>query len=169
MKKFETLTFKGMEVHTGGVMPERNAVAPDFTAVAGDLSEVSLRSLKGRRVLLNIFPSLDTDVCATSVRKFNAKAAGLDNVTVLAVSMDLPFAQGRFCTVEGIAGVKPLSLFRSTDFAAGYGLILADGPLKGLAARAVIVLDEEQRVVYEQLVPEITEEPDYEAALAVLG
>lgn len=168
MKQFETVTFKGTEVHTGGVMPVRGAVAPDFTAVAGDLSELSLRSLEGRRVVLNIFPSLDTGVCATSVRKFNAKAAGLENVTVLAVSMDLPFAQGRFCTAEGIENVKPVSVFRSTDFAAGYGLILADGLLKGLAARAVIVLDEKQHIVYEQLVPEITEEPDYDAALAVL-
>lgn len=168
MKQFETVTFKGMEVHTNGVMPARGTVAPDFTAVAGDLSELSLGSLKGRRVVLNIFPSLDTDVCATSVRKFNAKAAGLENVTVLAVSMDLPFAQGRFCTTEGIVNVKPVSLFRSADFAANYGLMLADGPLKGLAARAVIIIDEGQKILYEQLVPEITEEPDYDAALAVL-
>lgn len=168
MKHFETVTFKGMEVHTNGVMPEKGTVAPDFTAVGGDLSELSLRSLKGTRVVLNIFPSLDTAVCATSVRKFNTMAAGMENVVVLAVSMDLPFAQGRFCTTEGIERVRPLSLFRSDDFAANYGLVLADGPLKGLAARAVIVLDEDQTIIYGQLVPEITDEPDYDAALAVL-
>lgn len=155
-------------MHTNGVMPQKGEVAPDFTAVGGDLSEQSLSGLKGKRVVMSIFPSLDTGVCATSVRKFNAKAAGMDNVVVLALSMDLPFAQGRFCTTEGIENVKPLSLFRSVDFAGNYGLVLADGPLKGLTARAVIVTDEEGRILYEQLVPEITDEPDYEAALATL-
>lgn len=168
MKRFETLTFKGADVHTNGMMPAKGSVAPDFTAVAGDLSELSLGSFKGKRVVLNIFPSLDTSVCATSVRKFNTKVAGLENVVVLAVSMDLPFAQGRFCTTEGIENVIPVSLFRSPDFAENYGLILTDGPLKGLAARAVVIIDEEQHIIYEQLVPEITEEPDYDAALSVL-
>lgn len=115
MKQFETVTFKGTAVHTNGMMPQKGEMAPDFTAVAGDLSELSLGSLKGKRVILNIFPSLDTSVCATSVRKFNVKAAHLENVQVLAVSMDLPFAQGRFCTTEGIENVKPVSLFRSKD------------------------------------------------------
>ena len=168
MEQFETVTFKGTAVHTNGVMPQKGEAAPDFTAVAGDLSELSLGSLKGKRVVLNIFPSLDTSVCATSVRKFNVKVAHLENVQVLAVSMDLPFAQGRFCTTEGIENVKPVSLFRSKDFAGHYGLMMVDGPLAGLAARAVIVVDENGKVVYAQLVPEITEEPDYDAALSAL-
>ena len=168
MKQFETVTFKGTAVHTNGVMPQKGEAAPDFTAVAGDLSELSLGSLKGKRVVLNIFPSLDTSVCATSVRKFNVKAAHLENVQVLAVSMDLPFAQGRFCTTEGIENVKPVSLFRSKDFAENYGLMMVDGPLAGLTARAVIIVDENGKVIYAQLVPEITEEPDYDAALSVL-
>ena len=168
MKQFETVTFKGTAVHTNGMMPQKGEMAPDFTAVAGDLSELSLGSLKGKRVILNIFPSLDTSVCATSVRKFNVKAAHLENVQVLAVSMDLPFAQGRFCTTEGIENVKPVSLFRSKDFAGIYGLMMVDGPLAGLTARAVIIVDENGKVIYAQLVPEITEEPDYDAALSAL-
>lgn len=168
MKQFETVTFKGMEVHTNGKMPQVGEKAPEFTAVTGDLSDLSLKSLKGRRVLLNIFPSLDTSVCATSVRKFNEKAARLENVEVLAVSMDLPFAQGRFCSTEGIKNVRPVSLFRSKDFAENYGVVMVDGPLAGLTARAVVVVDENGVVVYKQLVPEITEEPDYDKALSVL-
>ena len=168
MKQFETVTFKGTAVHTNGMMPQKGEMAPDFTAVAGDLSDLSLGSLKGKRVILNIFPSLDTSVCATSVRKFNVKAAHLENVQVLAVSMDLPFAQGRFCTTEGIESVKPVSLFRSKDFAGKYGLMMVDGPLAGLTARAVIIVDENGKVIYAQLVPEITEEPDYDAALSAL-
>ena len=168
MKQFETVTFKGTAVHTNGMMPQKGEMAPDFTAVAGDLSDLSLGSLKGKRVILNIFPSLDTSVCATSVRKFNVKAAHLENVQVLAVSMDLPFAQGRFCTTEGIENVKPVSLFRCKDFAGYYGLMMVDGPLAGLTARAVIIVDENGKVIYAQLVPEITEEPDYDAALSAL-
>ena len=147
MKQFETVTFKGTAVHTNGMMPQKGEMAPDFTAVAGDLSDLSLGSLKGKRVILNIFPSLDTSV---------------------AVSMDLPFAQGRFCTTEGIENVKPVSLFRSKDFAGNYGLMMVDGPLAGLTARAVIIVDENGKVIYAQLVPEITEEPDYDAALSAL-
>lgn len=169
MKTCETVSFKGSEVHTSGLMPELGIQAPELKGVAGDLSEVSLSGLRGKRVVLNIFPSLDTSVCATSVRKFNEKAAGLDNVVVWAVSMDLPFAQSRFCTTEGIGNVHPVSLFRHVPcFSADYGLILADGPLAGLAARAVVIVDENGKIVYEQLVGEITDEPDYEAALAVL-
>ena len=164
----EKTAFNGMTVHTNGNMPKTGENAPDFTAVKNDLSELTLSSLRGKRVVMNIFPSLDTGVCATSVRKFNVKAAQLDNVQVLAVSMDLPFAQGRFCSTEGIEHVKPVSLFRSKDFAENYGLMMTDGPLAGLAARAVIVVDEDGRVAYAQLVPAITEEPDYESALAVL-
>lgn len=168
MGQFETVYFQGAAVHTAGLMPAVGTMAPDFTAVGGDLAEVRLSDFKGRRVVLNIFPSLDTSVCATSVRKFNVRAAGLDNVQVLAVSMDLPFAQGRFCAAEGIANVRPLSLFRSADFVSRYGLVMADGPLAGLTARAVIVVDEDGKIIYGQLVSEITEEPDYDAALAVL-
>lgn len=169
MKSFEKIAFKGSEVHTSGLMPQVGDMAPELTAVAGDLSEVTLGSMRGRRVVLNIFPSLDTSVCATSVRKFNKEAAGLNNVAVWAVSMDLPFAQSRFCTTEGINNVTPVSLFRhAADFAANYGLMQIDGPLAGLAARAVVIVDEDGRIIYRQLVGEITEEPDYAAALAVL-
>ena len=168
MKQFETVTFKGTAVHTNGMMPQKGEMAPDFTAVAGDLSELSLGSLKGKRVILNIFPSLDTSVCATSVRKFNVKAAHLENVQVLAVSMDLPFAQGLSCTTEGIDKVITLSVFRCSCFEDKYGMLLVDGPLKGLLARGVIVVDGAGKVVYEELVPEITTEPNYDAALAAL-
>lgn len=164
----EKVTFLGNEVHTQGSMPVVGQPAPDFTAVKGDLSEIKLSDYRGKKVVLNIFPSLDTDVCATSVRKFNKAAASLEGTVVLAVSMDLPFAQGRFCTAEGIENVVPVSLFRSHDFPASYGLILADGPLAGLAARAVIVVDENGIIRYEELVPEITVEPNYEKALEAL-
>ena len=160
--------FQGNPVLLDGEFVSVGTQAPEFTMVKGDLSTFALSDAKGKFVVLNIFPSLDTSVCATSVRKFNVKADRLDNVQVLAVSMDLPFAQGRFCSTEGIERVKPVSLFRSKDFAENYGLMMTDGPLAGLAARAVIVVDEAGRVAYAQLVPEITEEPDYEAALAVL-
>ena len=150
MKQFETVTFKGTAVHTHGMMPQKGEMAPDFTAVAGDLSDLSLGSLKGKRVILNIFPSLDTSVCATSVRMFNVKAAHLENVQVLAVSMDLPFAQGRFCTTEGIENVKPVSLFRSKDFAGNYALMMLDGPFARLTARAIINVDENDKLIYAQ-------------------
>ena len=168
MGQFETVYFQGVAVRTGGKMPVVGDMAPDFTAVAGDLSEVTLSAYRGKKVVLNIFPSLDTAVCATSVRQFNVRAAGMENVQVLAVSMDLPFAQGRFCSTEGITHVTPLSLFRSADFALHYGLLMADGPLAGLTARAVIVIDEEGKIVYTQLVREITDEPDYDTALSAL-
>lgn len=162
------VTFLGNTVHLQGSIPVVGNLAPDFTAVKGDLSEVKLSDFRGKKVVLNIFPSLDTPVCATSVRKFNQAAATLDNTVVLAVSMDLPFAQGRFCTTEGIENVVPVSVFRSDDFKAAYGLILADGPLAGLAARAVVVVDENGKIVYEELVSEITNEPNYENALAAV-
>lgn len=164
----EKITFLGQEVHTQGSMPAVGQPAPDFTAVKGDLSEVRLSDYRGKKLVLNIFPSLDTAVCAMSVRKFNEAAASLEGTVVLAVSMDLPFAQGRFCTAEGIENVIPVSLFRSHDFPASYGLILADGPLAGLAARAVIVIDENGIIRYEELVQEITMEPDYDKALNAL-
>ena len=162
------ITFKGNEVNTNGSLPAVGAEAPDFKGVKSDLSELHLKELKGKKVVINVFPSLDTAVCAASVRRFNKEAASLPNTVVLAVSKDLPFAQGRFCTTEGIENVKPVSLFRSKDFAGNYGLMMVDGPLAGLTARAVIIVDENGKVIYAQLVPEITEEPDYDAALSAL-
>ncbi|OJU48041.1 MAG: lipid hydroperoxide peroxidase [Bacteroidales bacterium 45-6] len=164
-----TITFKKeLSVSVAGELPAKGTAAPGFTLVKGDLSEVSLADLKGKKVLLNIFPSIDTGVCAASVRKFNKEAAGLDNTLVLAVSVDLPFAAGRFCAAEGIDNVAPASAFRSPEFAQAYGVLMADGPLKGLLARSVVVIDADGKVAYTQLVPEVTEEPNYEAALAAL-
>ena len=164
----ETITFKGQAVHTSGTMPAVGTLAPDFTAVTGNLADLTLARQKGKRVVLNIFPSLDTEVCAMSVRRFNQEAAGMDDTVVLCVSMDLPFAQSRFCVAEGITDVIPVSVFRSKDFNAGYGLRMEDGPLAGLLARAVVVIDREGYIVYRELVKEITHEPDYDAAMRVL-
>ncbi|WP_080904227.1 thiol peroxidase [Parabacteroides sp. Marseille-P3160] len=163
-----TIKFKGTDVHTNGNLPAVGSVAPDFKGVKGDLSEISLSELKGKRVVLNIFPSLDTSVCAASVRRFNKEASSLDNTVVLAISKDLPFASGRFCTAEGITNVTSVSAFRNSSFEDAYGLLLTDGPLKGLLTRSVVVVDEKGKIVYTELVPEITQEPDYEKALAVL-
>jgi thiol peroxidase len=159
------VTLKGSPIHTSGELPAKGARAPGFQLVAGDLKDVSLESFGGKRKVLNIVPSLDTAVCATSTRKFNERASALANTVVLVISADLPFAQKRFCTTEGLANVVPLSMMRSKDFARDYGVLLVDGPLAGLCARAVVVLDEQDRVVHAQLVPEIAQEPDYEAAL----
>lgn len=162
------ITLKGNPIHTSGELPAVGASAPSFTLVKGDLGETGLGDYAGRRVVLNIFPSLDTAVCATSVRTFNAKANGLPNTTVLCVSGDLPFAAKRFCAAEGLENVVPASCFRSPDFGKAYGVSLVDGPLKGLMARSVVVVDEKGKVVYTELVPEIAQEPNYDAALAVL-
>ncbi|GHT27853.1 putative thiol peroxidase [Bacteroidia bacterium] len=162
------INFSGTPVHTNGSLPSKRTIAPDFTGVKNDLSELSLYSLKGKRVILNVFPSLDTAVCAASVRRFNKEAAGLTNTVVLAISKDLPFAQGRFCTAEGIDRVIPLSVFRDSTFENSYSLLLVDGLLKGLLTRAVLVLNEASEIIYSELVPEITTEPKYEAALASL-
>ncbi|MDR0995518.1 MAG: thiol peroxidase [Tannerella sp.] len=162
------IRFQGSPVHTNGSIPPKGEIAPDFTGVKGDLSELSLRSLKGKRVIMNIFPSLDTAVCAASVRRFNKEAVSLSNTVVLAISKDLPFAQGRFCSVEGIDKVIPLSIFRNTEFENRYGLLMTDGPLKGLLARCVIALNEEGVIIYSELVKEITIEPKYEAVIASL-
>ena len=159
------VTLKGNPVNTNGDLPAKGATAPDFKLTNTDLSEVTLADLKGRRIILNIFPSIDTSTCATSVRKFNEKAALLDNAVVLCVSKDLPFAHKRFCGAEGIENVMSLSDFRNADFARRYGVQLEDGPLAGLDARAVVVIDEHGTVVHSELVNEIAEEPDYEAAL----
>lgn len=161
----EKVNARGQEVSTNGNMPAVGAAAPDFTGTDKELKEVSLSSFRGKYVILNIFPSLDTPTCAMSVRHFNEAASALDNTVVLCLSKDLPFAQARFCTVEGIKNVIPLSLFRSESFDQAYGLILTEGPLKDLAARAVLVLDPEGKIVYRQLVKNISDEPDYDRAL----
>ena len=164
----ETTAFKGTPVHTCGKLPQVGSIAPQFTLTRGDLTELRSEELKGRRIVLNIFPSLDTAVCATSVRKFNQLAASLDNTTVVAVSKDLPFAQSRFCTTEGIENLIAASAFRSPEFGKEYGVEMTNGPLACLLARAVVVIDETGRVIYEELVPEITHEPNYEAAINAL-
>lgn len=162
------VTLKGNPINTSGSLPSKGSKAPDFKLVKSDLSHLSLSDLSGKKVILNIFPSLDTDVCATSVRKFNQLAAGRDNTVVLAISKDLPFAHGRFCSTEGINNVVTLSGFRDSGFGKSYGVDLVDGPLAGLYARSVVVTDEKGNVVYTELVPEIVQEPDYDKALAAL-
>ena len=157
--------FKGSHVRVAGEFITAGAEAPAFELVKSDLSPLRLSDLKGKRVVLNIFPSLDTSVCATSVRKFNKLAASLPDTVVVAVSKDLPFAHARFCTTEGIENVVPASDFRASGFDGAYGVLMADGPLAGLLARAVVVIDKAGRVVYTELVPEITEEPDYDKAV----
>lgn len=163
-----TITFQGAPVSTAGELPAAGDMGPDFITVRNDLSERKLGDLKGKKVVLNIFPSLDTGVCAMSVRKFNEMAAKRPGVAVLCISKDLPFAQSRFCGAEGIDKVETVSVFRSDSFEKGYGLLMTDGPLQGLLARAVVVLDEQGKILYTELVPEITQEPNYDAALAAL-
>ncbi|MBU1369911.1 MAG: thiol peroxidase [Bacteroidetes bacterium] len=160
-----TITLKGNQINTKGNLPKTATQAPDFKLVKSDLSELNKEALKGKKVVLNIFPSLDTDVCAASVRRFNKEAAGLDNTVVVCVSKDLPFAHSRFCSTEGIDNVLSASDFRDGSFGENYGLTIVDGPLAGLHSRAVVVLDEAGQVIYTEQVPEIVEEPDYEAAL----
>ncbi len=164
-----SVTLKGNAIHTIGELPKVGSQAPEFSLVKNDLSDVTSSDFKGKRVILNIFPSLDTAVCAASVRRFNVEAAKLPNTAVVCISKDLPFAHSRFCTTEGIANVVPASEFRSNNFGKAYGVMLTDGPLQGLMARAVVVLDETGKVVYNELVPEIAQEPDYEAVLAILN
>jgi Peroxiredoxin len=159
------ITFKGNSVHTIGELPVKGAAAPDFTLVKGDLSEAKLSDFKGKNVVLNIFPSLDTGTCAASVRRFNKEATSLDNTVVLGISADLPFAAGRFCSAEGIENVVTLSNFRDEAFGKDYGVLMSDGPLKGLLARAVVVVNPEGNVVYNELVSEIAQEPDYYSAI----
>lgn len=162
------VTLKGNPLHTSGELPKPGAAAPAFILVKTDLSEVSSKDLAGQRVVLNIFPSLDTPTCAASVRAFNVRANEKPNTTILCISADLPFAQKRFCAAEGLDKVVPASTFRNAEFGKAYGTTLVDGPLAGLHARAVVVLDEKGQVIHTQLVPEIAQEPDYNAALAVL-
>ncbi|MBN2163542.1 MAG: thiol peroxidase [Pontiellaceae bacterium] len=163
-----SITLKGNPVSTVGTLPATGSAAPAFCGVKEDLSECKLADLAGKKVILNIFPSIDTGVCATSVRRFNQEASSLKDAVVLCISVDLPFALGRFCGAEGLSGVIPVSVFRNPEFGSGYGVTISDGPLAGLLSRAVVVLDEEGKVIYSEQVPEITQEPDYEAALAAL-
>jgi len=164
----ETIYLHGTPCHTYGTMPAIGSKAPCYTLVDKDLKDISCLDFTGRRVVLNIFPSIDTDVCAASVRRFNYEAAALGNTAVICASMDLPFAQTRFCAANGIENVVVASAFRSPMFAQKFGLQIVDGPLAGLLARAVIVLDEERNILYSQLVSEISSEPDYASALAAL-
>ncbi len=164
-----TITLKGNEIHTNGNLPETGKTAPDFELVGADLSVSKLSNYKGSKVILNIFPSIDTGICAASARTFNKEASGLTNTKVLCVSRDLPFAQGRFCAAEGLEDVINLSDFRTGQFGKDYGLEIVDGPMQGLHSRAVIVVDEEGTVVYTEQVPEIVQEPDYAAALKMLS
>jgi thioredoxin-dependent peroxiredoxin len=163
-----TTAQRGTPVHTIGDLPAVGSHAPDFTLTDGDLADVTSASLAGRRVVLNIFPSIDTGVCATSVRTFNTLAAGLENTTVVCASKDLPFALKRFCGAEGIENVVTASGFRS-DFGTDYGVTLIDGGMRGLFARAVVVFDESGTVLHTELVPSIGQEPDYDAAVAALS
>jgi thiol peroxidase len=163
------VTFQGTPVNTIGDLPAVGQTAPDFTLTKTDLSDISLGDYKGKKLVLNIFPSVDTPVCAASVRRFNDEAGKLENTEVLCISRDLPFALGRFCGAEGLESVTPASEMRSGHFGKDYGVRIIDSALAGLFARAIIILDEESKVVYTQLVPEIAEEPDYEAALAALA
>lgn len=160
---------RGNPVQTSGDLPAVGSAAPAFTLTGSDLSPVTSGDLAGQRVVLNIFPSVDTPTCAASVRTFNERAAEMDNTTVLCVSADLPFAQGRFCGAEGIENVKTASTFKNADFLANYGVGMVDGPLEGLCARAVVVLDESGNVVHQELVGEIADEPDYDAAIGALS
>ncbi len=162
-----TITFQGKPLHTSGELPSLGSKAPDFNLVNNKLQDVTLASYAGKKKILNILPSLDTPTCAASTRKFNQKAASLDNTVVLVISADLPFAQSRFCEIEGIKHVVPLSTFRSR-FAYDYGVMLTDSILAGLTARSVIIIDEHDNVIYSELVTEIAHEPNYEKALAAL-
>jgi thiol peroxidase len=163
-----TVTLAGNPIELAGTFPKVGEGAPPFTLVGKDLKDVSLKAFAGKRKVLNIVPSLDTPVCATSTRKFNETAGGMNNVAVLVISADLPFAMGRFCTTENLQNVVPLSVMRGREFLRNYGVEIASGPLTGVAARAVVVLDENDRVVHAELVPEIKNEPNYDAALAAL-
>jgi len=160
--------FQGTPVSTSGTLPSVGSKAPDFKLVKGDLSDVTLSSLKGKKVILNIFPSIDTGVCAASVRRFNKEAADHKDTVVVCISRDLPFAAGRFCGAEGITNVVTASEFRDQEFSRAYGVLLTDSVLAGLHARSVVVVDANGVVKYTELVPEITQEPNYAAALAAL-
>ena len=162
------ITLKGNPVNTNGDLPKVGSAAPDFKLTDADLKDVSLTDFKGKKKLLNIVPSLDTPTCALSTKKFNEHAKQYNNVVMLMISADLPFAQKRFCSAENTALVKSLSMMRDRHFAKDYGVLITDGPLAGITARAVVVIDENNKVTYTELVPEITQEPNYDKALAAL-
>ena len=163
------ITLKGNAINSIGNLPKVGDKAPDFVLVKNDLSEAKLSDYQGKKVVLNIFPSLDTPVCATSVRKFNAELNNLENTVVLCISRDLPFAQARFCGAEGLKNVITLSEMRGEAFSQAYGVKIVDGPMAGLMARSVVVIDEKGKVIYNELVPEIVQEPDYKKALCSLN
>jgi len=164
-----TITLKGTEIHTNGELPAVGSAAPDFHLVDAGLADRRLADYKGKKKLLNIVPSLDTPVCATSTKKFNDAAKGRDDAVMLIISADLPFAMDRFCTGEKLDNVVPLAMMRSRNFGKDYGVLITDGPLAGITARAIVVIDENDKVVYTEMVPEIAQEPDYDAALKALG
>ncbi|MBI2308793.1 MAG: thiol peroxidase [Rhodocyclales bacterium] len=165
----QTVTLAGNAIQVDGKFPQAGSQAPAFTLVGKDLADVPLASFAGKRKILNIFPSIDTPTCATSVRKFNQAASDLANTVVLCISADLPFAQSRFCGAEGLGNVLTLSTMRGSQFLRDYGVAIASGPLTGVAARAVVVLDANDKVLHAELVPEIKQEPDYDAALKALA
>jgi thiol peroxidase len=164
-----TITFKGSPITTIGELPKINTMAPDFTLTKTDLSDATPKDFLGKTIVLNIFPSIDTPVCAASVRKFNDEASRFDNTVVLCISADLPFAHQRFCEVEGLKDVIPLSVFRSQEFGTNYGVTITDSPLKGLMSRAIVVIDKKGNVVYKQQTPEIAQEPNYDEALKAIS
>ena len=164
-----TVTLGGNPVQVSGHFPQKGDTAPEFSLVGTDLADVPLKQFGGKRKILNIFPSIDTPTCATSVRTFNKRASELPNAVVLCISADLPFAQKRFCGAEGLTNVISLSTMRGREFLKDYGVEISSGPLTGVAARAVVVLDDQNRVVYSELVSEIKNEPDYEAAIKALA
>lgn len=164
-----TVTLRGNPVRVDGDLPKAGAAAPDFKLTSAALADVSLKDFAGKKKVLNIVPSLDTPTCATSTRKFNESASKLDNTAVLVISADLPFAAKRFCELEGLKNVAHLSTFRHPEFLKRWGVELAEGPMAGLTARAVVVLDENDKVIHSEMVPEIAQEPDYDAALKSLA
>jgi thiol peroxidase len=165
-----TITLDGNEIHTNGELPAVGDAAPDFKLVDSELNDRSLADFKGKKKILNIFPSLDgSPFCVASTKKFNEVARSRDDVATLAISADLPFAMSRFCSEEGVKNVSTLSMMRSKNFAKDYGVLIVDGPLNGITCRAVVILDENDKVVYTELVPEIAQDPDYDKAIAALG
>lgn len=159
------ITLQGNKINTNGEIPKVGSQAPEFILVDSDLNDVSLSNFEGKNIILNVIPSLDTPVCQKSTKIFNEKTSVLSDVVVLAVSADLPFAMKRFCTAESIDSVKPMSMMRSRNFAKDYGVLIIDGPLSGITARAVIVIDKEKKIIHSELVQEIANEPDYDTAL----
>ncbi len=163
------ITLKGNPIETAGDLPNVGTTAPAFTLVKNDLSEVSLSDFAGKKIVLNIFPSIDTPVCSASVKRFNEEASKRTDTVVLCISADLPFALGRFCGAEGLNDVTPLSVFRSRQFGINYGTLITTGPLAGVLSRAIVILDGSGKVTYTEQVPEITQEPNFDAALAALA